>query len=117
MTIKAVSKSLRLRWAKKLLRAKYFVVMTDTQAMIALDAADPNELHDVVALAAQSAELQAFYDKLGELIHQHSIILRALSKETDEKPNTATRARASTKASTRKVPTKVRGAASNKAKA
>lgn len=116
MGIKSVGKRLRLRWAKKLLHAKYFVAMTDKEAMIALDAADPNEMHDAVALAAQAAELRAFYDKLGALLHQHDIILRALSKEADEKSNPVNRARTSTKASTRKVPTKVRSNTSKKAK-
>lgn len=117
MGIKSVNKRLRLRWAKKLLHAKYFVAMTNTEAMIALDAADPNEMHDVIALAAQAAELRAFYDKLGVLIHQHDIILQALSKGADAKSKTSNRARTSTKKSPRKVPTSVRGTANKKTKA
>jgi len=89
--LRSVSKKLRLRWAKRLIGARYFVAMTDREAVIALDAADPNTITDAVALTAQAAELEAFHGKLGELIKQHNDILEAyakMSKGANEKTTT-----------------------------
>lgn len=89
--MRTVSKRLRLKWAKRLIGARYFIAMTDREAVIALDAADPDTITDTVALTAQAAELEAFYDKLGELIKRHRDILREyarLQKGKNEKTTT-----------------------------
>lgn len=78
--MKSVSKKLRLQWAKRLIGARYFIAMTNREAVIALDAADPATITDIVALTAQAAELEMFYDKLGELIQQHNGILASYAK-------------------------------------
>jgi hypothetical protein len=64
-------RTLKLRWAKKLLKAKFFVVMTDTESAIAFEGANPDNFEDVVALAAQTAELENFYQQLGGLVKDH----------------------------------------------
>lgn len=73
----------RLLWAKKLLKAKYFVVLTDKESVIALDGADPNSFVDVLALTAQSAEVNDFYEILGELVKDHAAAIKALTGEAD----------------------------------
>lgn len=110
--MKSVSKKLRLRWAKRLIGAKYFVAMTDSEAVIALDAADPNDIMDVVALAAQAAELELFHEKLGLLLKEHKYILKAHEKEQHAKTITVQR-KASSK-QPKKVQAAVRGAAQRK---
>lgn len=67
----------RIRWAKKLLHAKYFVVLTDTEAVIAIDGADPESFTDQLALQSQAAEVQMFYEKLAQLAEDHT---KALAK-------------------------------------
>ena len=62
---------LKLKWAKRLLKAKYFVVLTDKESAIAIDGADPSSFTDMLALTAQAAEIDEFYSKLGELVKQH----------------------------------------------
>lgn len=108
--MKSVSKRLRLQWAKRLIGARYFIAMTDTEAVIALDAADPDTITDIVALTAQAAELEAFYDKLGELINRHQDIMRAydkMAKGINEKTTTVRSKTSEPKSG--QVPTKVRG--------
>lgn len=78
-------KTTKIKWARKLLKAKMFVLMTDKEGVIAIDGADPHSFTDAIALAAQAAELQSFYGSLGELIKEHDIVLRNISKERDGK--------------------------------
>jgi hypothetical protein len=61
----------RVRWAWRLLRAKYFVVLTDKASCFMLDVADPSLESDKLALHAQTAELQMFKNALDEAIKQH----------------------------------------------
>lgn len=84
-------RSVKLRWARKILGAKFFVVLTDREGVIALDGADPNQILDVVALTAQSAELQDFADKLSMVIKDHDRAIRKLNGLSD-KPKRSTRA-------------------------
>lgn len=72
-------KSLKLRWARKLLRAKYFVVMTDTESAIAFEGVNPNSFTDEIALRAQATELQQFYTQLGTLVGEHEEALKKLT--------------------------------------
>lgn len=61
----------KLRWAKKLLGAKYFVVMTDSESIVALAGVNPEAFTDYIALTAQAAEIQSFYEALGDLVKRH----------------------------------------------
>jgi hypothetical protein len=61
----------RMVGASYLMKAKFFVVLTDKQASLALDGVDPYSFTDVLALNAQAAELELFRDKLTELIKEH----------------------------------------------
>lgn len=64
-------KSIRLVWAAKLLKSKFFVVMTERESIIALDGAKPESFSDLLALIAQTAELRMFHKNVGELIEAH----------------------------------------------
>lgn len=59
-------------WAKRLLRAKFFVVMTEKESAIMFDGANPDEFTDLLALTSQAAELELFKEKLQELIDAHT---------------------------------------------
>lgn len=61
----------KIRWAKKLLQSKFFVLLTDKSSVIALDGVEPDSFNDQMALNAQSAELQAFKTSLTDLITEH----------------------------------------------
>lgn len=78
-------KATRLKWARKLLRAKYFVILTDKESVIAISGVDPSQFTDAMALAAQTAELVMFRDKLEELIVQHNKALLNLPPDSEEK--------------------------------
>lgn len=70
--------TLKARWAAKLLKAKYFIVMTDTESAIAFEGVNPASMDDQIALAAQRAELAHFHSELGNLIRQHDRALKDL---------------------------------------
>lgn len=82
--------TLKLKWAKKLLAAKFFVVMTNKESAIAYEGVDPRSFTDVLALTAQAAELQEFYEQLGVLVKEHETAIEALTGGDDAKPKTAT---------------------------
>lgn len=96
----------KVNWAKKLLRAKYFVAMTDKASVIALDAADPEDFTDLMALSAQMAEVEAFQEQLSEFVERHKQAIQKLTGVKSEKPKRVRRpvqkqAQAKAKASTR----------------
>lgn len=71
--------NIRGKWAARILRARYFVVLTDKESIIYLKGAKPEEFEDVVALAAQCAELEDFQDKLKDMIVRHEAQVYKLS--------------------------------------
>lgn len=79
----------KLKWAKRLLRAKYFVVLTNDAAIIALDGADPDKLDDFLVLRAQTSELIEFHTELGALIERHQAAVEKKLEATREKLPTA----------------------------
>ena len=89
---------IKVRWAKKLLHAKYFVVLTDKESAIAIDGADPDSFVDHLALESQAAEVQMFYEKIAELVKTHN---KALAKFQGSKNVTTNRKKAVTKKRTR----------------
>jgi hypothetical protein len=76
--MKATNK-LKLLWARRLLRAKYFVVMTDRGSAISFESADPKSLTDAVGIASQRAELQSFYQSISSLIIEHDKAIKKLT--------------------------------------
>lgn len=77
-------KTLKFKWARKLLKAKMFVVMTEKESAIAVDGADPYSFTDAIALAAQSAELEMFNESLSKLVADHKDALEKLGGIPDE---------------------------------
>lgn len=73
-------RTIKLAWARKLMRAKYFVILTDKESVIALDGVNPHSFQDMVALAAQTAEVEEFYRKLGDLARVHRSAVRQLEE-------------------------------------
>lgn len=73
-----MSKRIKARWASKIMRSKYFVVLTDKEAGMYLEGANPEDMNDQIALAAQVTELKDFSDRLKTLITDHNVILRKL---------------------------------------
>lgn len=61
----------RLRWAYRILRAKYFVVSTDKASVLVLDAVDPHRESNRLSLEAQSQELTMFLESLTKFIKDH----------------------------------------------
>lgn len=76
--------TLKLKWARKLLKAKMFIVMTEKESAIAVDGADPYTFTDAMALAAQSAELEMFQQSLNQLVKDHQDALKNLSGVSNE---------------------------------
>lgn len=95
--------AIRIKWAKKLLGAKYFVVLTDKESAIALDGAKPDSFTDILALSAQAAEVNKFYEMLGELVKQHEAAVEELIGKRDGKKTTIKVKKPSEKAKTIKV--------------
>lgn len=75
-----MSKRVNARWAAKVLKAKYFVVLTDTESALALDGVDPDSINDMVALQSQTASIAAFKRDLTELEKVHKQHLQSLAK-------------------------------------
>lgn len=73
----AVNKFLRLKWARKILNAKSFVVMTEKESMIALQGMDPHLLKDELALQEQVISLELFMRRLQEFKDEH---MKAIDK-------------------------------------
>jgi len=75
-----IPRAVRVRWARKLLGAKYFVVLTDKESVIALAGVNPESFTDALALASQSAEIEMFYNSLGDLMKDHKKALNKLNR-------------------------------------
>jgi hypothetical protein len=84
-------------WAKKLLRARYFVVMTDKESAIAFDGFNPDDFNDVLALHAQTVEVEIFYQRLGELVKQHQSAVNKLRGGPAEKRTNTSKSKKTTK--------------------
>lgn len=72
----------KLLWAKRLMRARFFVVLTDTGSAIGLRGVNPESIEDVVALKAQQAEIKRYAVQLQEVIDKHD---RAINELTNNK--------------------------------
>lgn len=85
--------ALKLKWAKRLLASKYFVLLTDKDSVIALNGVRPDSFEDQIALAAQTAAIEDFADRLQGLKHDHR---NAALKTLNRRPNVAHKTRAKT---------------------
>jgi hypothetical protein len=74
-----LNKYLKARWARKLIRAKYFVVLTDTESVISMDGVDPGSFTDVIALQAQLVSVKEFEKQVAELRKRHEKMVVKLS--------------------------------------
>ena len=89
-----MNKFLKGKWAGKLMRSKFFVLLTDSEGVIALEGADPEMILDAVALDAQTAEIKLFRDRLDILAKDHkkaTAKLRSKSVTTDGKKSSKTK--------------------------
>jgi hypothetical protein len=73
-------KTIRTKWAAKLLRAKYFVLLTDKESVIAMQGVDPLFSTDVFQVQAQAAEITYFIESLQRLQKDHDQALKKLLK-------------------------------------
>ena len=108
--------ALKLKWAQRLLKAKFFIVMTEKESAIAIDGADPFSFDDATALHSQLAELEMYRDSLEELISDHRTAIKRLTRGTRRARPTANRTKAQPVKSSSKSKATVRGNARAKAK-
>lgn len=92
-----MNRILKAKWCRKLMRAKYFVLLTDKESVIALEGADPNSMVDVVNLEAQKAELSLFRSKMKTLVKDHEEAITNLSKKRSKRATTSRKPKAQTK--------------------
>lgn len=62
---------IRTTWARRIMKAKHFVVLTDKESIIYFRGLDPKNFDDVLMLSAQKAELNDFRHRLDKLIKDH----------------------------------------------
>lgn len=78
-----MSKRLNMKWAIKVLRAKYFVVLTESESAIVLEGVDPQSMYDPLMLRAQADSIKEFQSNLADLLKVHQDRIDELSKEGD----------------------------------
>lgn len=76
---KITPKRIKLLWAKKIFKARFFVALTESDSVILLQAADPTRLGDAIAIRTQKATLTAWSKQLEDLIKQHDIAFKKLN--------------------------------------
>lgn len=90
-----MNRVIKMRWARKLMQAKFFVLLTDSEAVIALDGVEPELMLDVISLEAQNAELREFRRRIDILVKDHDSALAKLRKDkratTNRRTTTARR--------------------------
>jgi hypothetical protein len=64
-------RDVKLKWALKILKSRYFVVMTDKESAIMFRGLDPTSFEDVLALTAQGNDLERFIFELNRLAVAH----------------------------------------------
>lgn len=94
------TKRIRIMWARKLLGAKHFVVMTDKESALMFEGIDPREFTDALALAAQAAELEAFQESLTGLMLEHKDAIDKLGVKSDKSKK---KGKTTTRKNTRKL--------------
>lgn len=69
---------LRRRWAREILRSKYFVVLTDKGSAIVMKGVDPESYTDELVVETQKAIVEEFLEQLVDVRKQHKIVLKRL---------------------------------------
>lgn len=97
----AKSYGVQLRWARKILKAKHFIVLTDSEGIIALQGVDPHNLHDVIMLEEQAATISGFMERLKDLKREHdeaiANIMEVSDRESKKKVSRAKRSKTKAK--------------------
>lgn len=94
-------KMAKLKWANKLARARYFVVLTDKESVIAFDGANPRSFTDILALEAQASEIDNFLEALKELRTRHSDAIDRLQEKENKRAKRTSAAKAKAKSSSK----------------
>lgn len=68
-----------------LARSKSYVVLTEKQSVINIPMLNPKNIKDYVLLASQTASLDAFYTRLGELVKDHKTRLKIMESRQGSK--------------------------------
>jgi len=77
----------RIKWAIKILFAKYFVVLTDKESVIAMKGIRPDKFQDLLALKAQQNAIEDFGHKLKKLRSKHDkMVDKLVGNEIADKP-------------------------------
>lgn len=92
---------IRLRWARKIMSARSFIVLTDNESILALSGVDPTTLGDFETLVHQRLEIEDFIEKLEVLARAHSAKIAQITGRDNGKVST-TRGKAKTKAKAKK---------------
>lgn len=71
----------KLRLTIALIRSKAYIVITETAAAMSIVHMNPNKFSDIMALQIQTAALEDFQEKLGQLIKEHKRALKALKEK------------------------------------
>lgn len=74
---------LKMRWAKKILTTTSFIVVTDTESVIAIAGLDPAKASSAEVLQAQIREIQRFRGLLNELERTHQTSLQVLKNRSE----------------------------------
>jgi hypothetical protein len=75
----------KLRWAYKLLRSKTFVVLLDKQSVVFMPLVDLEAFENQFILAAQTASLHQFKERLEGLIREHEEAIQLLAHRESNK--------------------------------
>jgi hypothetical protein len=99
-----MNKKVNLRWAKKVLNAKNFVVMTDKESVLRFRGVDPASFTDILMLHSQAAELEAFMESLKDLQKRHNTAIEKLAGSVGITSGSAKRAKAKPNTQRKQVP-------------
>lgn len=70
-------KSIRVKWAQRILKAKFFVALTEKDAVIYLKGADPTTFEDETALVSQAVTIDTYIKRLQQLRRSHDQVLES----------------------------------------
>jgi len=82
-----------LRWSRRVLFSRNFLVVTDEEAALFLDINNPKKLTSIVTLQYQSATLKMFSNRLQSLMREHDKALEKLRKRETKRSQADTKSR------------------------
>lgn len=80
-----MSKKNKLIAMRKLAQTKSFILLTDTQSLIHVEALSPDQFEDVQLVAAHQANLEIFRERIGELIKKYEKVINRQMGVTENK--------------------------------